>query len=206
MSLISVRMSGKCDNLTENCQTIKHFKVDSKTFQTFKTLHSTTPLSSRWLYFSVPRSLQQKCYIISEESAVRGRTCWQAFHLTWRGVLRLTGAWTIKSDREETECWAVERFYMQPWVAAGLRSPIWEAGRAILMFRVAWWCCGVVLVLECSIHFLRRSCDVLFKSECNYSHANCKNRFMVLEIIYIFLASSTVAEVSSAGLYWDWVV
>ena len=110
---------------------------------------------------------------------------------TWRGVLRLAGAQTIKTDREETECWAVERFYMQPWVAAGLRSPIWEAGRAILMFRVAWWCCGVVLVLECSIHFLRRSCDVLFKSECNYSHANCKNRFMVLEIIYKFLDCST---------------
>ena len=34
------------------------------------------------------------------------------------------------------------------------------------------------------------------KAKCNYSHANCKNRFMVLEIIYIFLdSSSTVGEV-----------
>ena len=42
-----------------------------------------------------------------------------------------------------------------------------------------------------TIHILHRSRDVLFKSECNYSQANCKNRFMVLEIIYIFLDCST---------------
>ena len=52
-------------------------------------------------------------------------------------------------------------------------------------------------VLNHSIHILHRSSDVLFKSECNYSHANCKNRFMVLEIIYIFLDGSAVGEV-----YW----
>ena len=53
----------------------------------------------------------------------------------------------------------------------------------------------VVSSVHHSIHILHRSCDVLFKSECNYSHANCKNRFMVLEIIYIFLDSSTVGDV-----------
>ena len=52
---------------------------------------------------------------------------------------------------------------------------------------VVLWC-GVV---RNTIHILRRTCDVLFKVKCNYSHVNCKNHFMVLQIIYIVLDSST---------------
>ena len=105
-------MSGQCDNLTENCQTIKHFKhfkLDSKTFQTFKTLHSTTIQYQRvldgcifFLFLSVPASrnviLLDDSLIVQCEVGHVDKPC------TWRGVLRLTGAQTIKTDREETEC------------------------------------------------------------------------------------------------------
>ena len=98
MSLVSVSMSGKCDNLTENCPTIKRFK----TFENISNLQNTPCfIQPLWTGF-----LHEKCYIISgEQSAVRGS---EVGHVdkpcTWRGVLRLAGAPTIKTDRKETEC------------------------------------------------------------------------------------------------------